>query len=74
MSIGTFQYPAPGNEPVLTYAPGTKERETLKKRLKVYHQQTAPILPYYRAHGILRSVDASAEMDAVARRIEGILG
>ena len=34
MSIGTFQYPAPANEPVLTYAPGTKEREALKKALK----------------------------------------
>jgi 1-pyrroline-5-carboxylate dehydrogenase len=34
MSIGTFQYPAPVNEPVLTYAPGTKERELLKKTLK----------------------------------------
>jgi adenylate kinase family enzyme len=31
-------------------------------------------LPYYRAHGILRSVDAAAEMDAVTRRIDGILG
>jgi len=34
MSIGTFNYPAPANEPVLTYAPGTKEREILKKTLK----------------------------------------
>jgi 1-pyrroline-5-carboxylate dehydrogenase len=34
MSIGTFNYPAPANEPVLTYAPGTKERETLKKTLQ----------------------------------------
>jgi len=34
MSIGTFQYPAPANEPVLNYAPGSKERETLKKTLQ----------------------------------------
>jgi 1-pyrroline-5-carboxylate dehydrogenase len=34
MSLGTFNYPAPGNEPVLNYAPGSKERETLKKVLK----------------------------------------
>lgn len=33
MSIGTFSYPAPANEPVLNYAPGSKERETLKKAL-----------------------------------------
>src|ERR1700755_930397 len=34
MSIGTFNYPPPGNEPVLNYAPGSKEKETLKKVLK----------------------------------------
>ena len=34
MSIGTFNYPAPANEPVHNYAPGSKERELLKKTLK----------------------------------------
>src|SRR5580693_6850341 len=34
MSLGYFHYPAPVNEPVLNYAPGSKEREHLKKALK----------------------------------------
>lgn len=34
MSLGYFNYPAPANEPVLSYAPGSKEREQLKKALK----------------------------------------
>jgi 1-pyrroline-5-carboxylate dehydrogenase len=34
MKIGNFSYPMPANEPVLSYAPGTKERENLKKALK----------------------------------------
>ena len=34
MSLGYFHYPAPANEPVLNYAPGSKEREHLKKALK----------------------------------------
>jgi 1-pyrroline-5-carboxylate dehydrogenase len=34
MSFGTFSYPMPANEPVLTYAPGSKEREALKTTLK----------------------------------------
>src|SRR5579859_1948083 len=34
MSLGYFHYPAPDNEPVLHYAPGSKEREALKKTLK----------------------------------------
>lgn len=34
MSLGYFNYPAPHNEPVLSYAPGTKERELQKKALQ----------------------------------------
>src|SRR5882762_723733 len=48
--------------------------ETVKARLEVYHRQTAPILPYYRDRGILRPVDGMADIDAVAREIEKILG
>ncbi len=33
MSTGFFHIPVPKNEPVLSYAPGTKEREALKKAL-----------------------------------------
>jgi adenylate kinase len=46
----------------------------VKARLEVYSRQTAPILPYYRARGILRRVDGSGEMDVVSRRIEAVLG
>jgi 1-pyrroline-5-carboxylate dehydrogenase len=34
MSLGYFSYPAPANESVLSYGPGTKEREAQKKALK----------------------------------------
>jgi 1-pyrroline-5-carboxylate dehydrogenase len=34
MDLGYFNYALPVNEPVLTYAPGTSEREALKKTLK----------------------------------------
>ncbi|MBV4358484.1 L-glutamate gamma-semialdehyde dehydrogenase [Pinibacter aurantiacus] len=33
MSYGYFNYPLPVNEPVLNYAPGSPEKETLKKTL-----------------------------------------
>ena len=33
MSFGTFSYPMPANEPVLQYAPGSKERDALQKAL-----------------------------------------
>ena len=43
MSIGYFNYPAPHNEPVLSYAPGTKERELQKKALQELKSTTHDI-------------------------------
>ncbi len=48
--------------------------EAVKIRLEAYRQQTAPILPYYRDKGVLRSVDGMADIDDVGRQIEAILG
>jgi adenylate kinase len=48
--------------------------EAVKARFEVYDRQTAPILPYYRERSILRRVDGTGEMDAVARQIQNILG
>jgi adenylate kinase len=48
--------------------------ETLKKRLRVYHDQTKPILPYYEAKGLLRKVDGMLPVDEVTELISAILG
>ena len=47
--------------------------ETLKKRLAVYHAQTAPILPYYEGKGRLITVDGMKSIDQVSDEIEAIL-
>ncbi len=47
--------------------------ETVTTRLSQYHQQTAPILPYYQDHGVLKTVDGMADIDEVTRQIEAIL-
>lgn len=47
--------------------------ETVVPRLKAYHEQTAPLLPYYEGRGILRKVDGMAEIDDVTRQIEDVL-
>jgi adenylate kinase len=47
--------------------------ETMKARLKAFNDQTAPILPYYQAKGLLKSVDGMTEMAAVTASIEAIL-
>ena len=47
--------------------------DTLRKRLGVYHEQTAPIIPYYRDRGALKSIDGMADVDAVSQEIAAIL-
>lgn len=47
--------------------------DVVANRLKAYHEQTAPILPYYRARGVLKSVDGMAGVDAVAKQIEDVI-
>ncbi|QPC41361.1 adenylate kinase [Kaustia mangrovi] len=47
--------------------------DALRKRLKVYHEQTAPLIAYYGEKGILKTVDGMADIDAVSRQIEEVL-
>ncbi|MDY0885842.1 adenylate kinase [Dongia soli] len=47
--------------------------ETVKARLVAYREQTAPILPYYRAKGLLQQVDGMADLDDVTTAIDAVL-
>lgn len=49
-------------------------RETVSSRLVTYHAQTAPLLPYYAAKGILKTVDGMADIDDVSAQIKDVLG
>lgn len=48
--------------------------ETVKKRLAVYHEQTQPLIDYYKGAGVLEEVDGTQEMDIVFQSIVNILG
>ena len=48
--------------------------EVLEKRLKVYHESTAPILPYYRGKGNMSVVDGMMSIADVSSAIKEILG
>ena len=47
--------------------------ETVKKRLDVYHEQTQPLIDYYKEEGVLEEVDGTLEMDEVFGEIVKIL-
>lgn len=48
--------------------------ETVQKRLSVYHEQTQPLIDYYKQEGILAEVDGTQDMEKVFRDIVKILG
>jgi delta-1-pyrroline-5-carboxylate dehydrogenase, group 1 len=52
MYQGTFSYPLPANEPVLNYAPGSKEREQLKATLAQLKSEQIEIPMYIGAEKV----------------------
>ena len=48
--------------------------ETLNHRLKVYEDQTAPLLPFYKKHGVLSTIDGMLPVEEVSLKLRGILG
>ena len=48
--------------------------ETVQNRLKVYHEQTQPLIDFYEKKGVLRSVDGTFPMEEVFTAITKILG
>ncbi len=47
--------------------------ETFAKRLGIYREQTAPLIPFYAGQGKLRSVDGMQAVEAVSADIDAIL-
>ena len=47
--------------------------EAVRNRLKVYRDQTAPILPYYQVKGLLQTIDGMAPIDEVSATIAALL-
>ena len=48
--------------------------ETVQKRLTVYHDQTQPLIDYYKKEGALVEVDGTQDMEKVFQDIVKILG
>ena len=48
--------------------------ETVLKRLGIYHNQTKPLIDYYKEEGILTTIDGTAALEDVFKAIIAILG
>jgi adenylate kinase len=47
--------------------------EAIGRRLALYHEKTAPLVSYYRAHGKLVGIHGERSIDEVCSEIEGVL-
>lgn len=52
---------------------GDDNEETLRKRLQVFRDQTAPIIPYYQGRQMLQSIDGMASIEVVETELAKIL-
>jgi len=46
---------------------------TIRERLKVYQDQTAPLIDYYKKQGKFTSVDGEGSVDEIFKRIQSVL-
>ena len=67
--FNVYTSPPPEGKHRLIQRPDDKE-EVIGKRLEVYEAQTKPLIKYYEAAGLLRVVDADADVDTVFKSIE----
>lgn len=57
-----------------TYQRDDDREETVRRRLTVYADQTAPLLSFYECRGLLRRVPGTGEIPEIFRRITAALG
>jgi adenylate kinase len=50
------------------------KEETIRNRLKVYEDQTAPLIAYYKKAGLLRPIIGTGSIDDIFGRITAVLG
>jgi adenylate kinase len=65
--------PPDGVDPELVVQRSDDEPETIRNRLSVYRDETAPLASYYEERGVLVSVDAVGDIEEVYQRIVQVL-
>lgn len=68
-----FNPPVDEKEEDLIQRPDDTE-EVVKNRLKTYHEQTAPVLDFYKNQNKVTEIDGSQELEVITNKIFEILG
>ena len=69
----TFNPPPPEVPAALVVQRPDDTPEAIRKRLKVYKEETAPVEAFYRRHEIVFDVDGVGSLDEVAARIDDVV-
>ena len=69
----TATCPKTGSPHQFYQRPDDKE-ETVKERLRVYDEQTKPLIAFYQEQDLLQEIDGEGELDEVTERLEEALG
>ncbi len=56
------------------YQRADDNEETVRNRLRVYHEQTEPIIQFYEKKGVLYRIDGIGSIDEIFERIVNVLG
>lgn len=75
-SVGADPIPDPAHCPWCggdLYQREDDKPDTVRKRLRIYMESTAPVKEFYRKVGLLKSIDASAPVDEVNKKIRRLL-
>lgn len=46
---------------------------TIRRRLEVYHQDTVPLVEYYKERGILQTIDGNRKMEEVTNSLKSVV-
>ena len=48
--------------------------QSIQQRLRVYHQQTEPLIAHYERQGVVRRVPGTGDVDAIRQRLREAVG
>jgi adenylate kinase len=71
-NIFTMKLPKGVKKEDLTQRPDDKP-EVIRNRLKVYNEQTAPVMQFYKKKNVVFDVDANPELDQVVMQVRNVL-
>lgn len=56
------------------YQRADDKEETIKERLRAFHEQTSPLIKYYQKQKLVRPIDGTGGIEDIFGRVKGVVG